>query len=101
VGNITVRVVPDGDRVGLVVEDDGCGMNAAVHARIFDPFFSTKPTHEGTGLGLSICRDLIRSNGSDIQVASTPGAGTTFTVWLPDATAEAPLEASRPAEAHP
>ena len=56
--------------------------------RIFDPFFSTKPTHEGAGLGLSICRDLVRSNGSEIRVASKPGEGTTFTVWLPEAKPE-------------
>ena len=67
------------------MRDTGSGIPADVLPRIFDPFFSTKPAREGAGLGLAICRDLVRSNGSEIQVASTPGEGTTFTVWLPEA----------------
>jgi signal transduction histidine kinase len=71
--------------VAIAVRDTGSGIPPEVLSKIFDPFFSTKPARDGTGLGLSICRDLVRSNGSDIQVASTPGDGTTFTVWLPEA----------------
>lgn len=71
--------------VALAVRDTGSGIPADVLPRIFDPFFSTKPAREGAGLGLSICRDLLRSNGSMINVASTAGEGTTFTVWLPEA----------------
>ena len=74
--------------VAIAVQDTGSGIPEDVLPRIFDPFFSTKPAHEGTGLGLSICRDLVRSNGSDIQVASKPGEGTIFTVWLPEARSE-------------
>jgi signal transduction histidine kinase len=74
--------------VALTVRDTGSGIPADVLPRIFDPFFSTKPAREGVGLGLSICRDLARSNGSEINVASTPGEGTTFTVWLPEAGSE-------------
>jgi signal transduction histidine kinase len=62
--------------------------------KIFDPFFSTKPVRDGAGLGLAICRDLVRSNASEIQVASVPGEGTVFTVWLPEARASAGKEAS-------
>ena len=77
----------DEGRPGVViaVRDTGAGIPENVLPRIFDPFFSTKPAREGAGLGLSICRDLVRSNGSEIDVASTPGEGTTFTVWLPEA----------------
>lgn len=71
--------------VAIAVRDTGSGIPEDVLSRIFDPFFSTKPAREGAGLGLSICRDLVRSNGSEIQVASLPGEGTTFTVWLPEA----------------
>ena len=71
--------------VALEVRDTGSGIPEEALPRIFDPFFSTKPAREGAGLGLAICRDLVRSNGSDIQVASTPGQGTTFTVWIPEA----------------
>jgi signal transduction histidine kinase len=91
-GRVEVRATPcvDDGRPGvaLAVRDTGAGIPEDVLPRIFDPFFSTKPAHTGTGLGLSICRDLVRSNGSDIQVESTPGKGTTFTVWLPDARKE-------------
>jgi signal transduction histidine kinase len=74
--------------VAIAVQDTGAGIAENVLPRIFDPFFSTKPAHEGAGLGLSICRDLARSNGSEIRVASKPGEGTTFTVWLPEAKSE-------------
>jgi two-component system, NtrC family, sensor histidine kinase HydH len=78
---------PDNGRQGVVIEvrDTGSGIAEDVLPRIFDPFFSTKSTRQGAGLGLAICRDLVRSNGSEIQVASRPGEGTTFTVWLPEA----------------
>jgi signal transduction histidine kinase len=77
----------DQDRPGVIiaVRDTGSGIPEKVLPRIFDPFFSTKPAREGAGLGLAICRDLVKSNGSEIHVASTPGEGTTFTVWLPEA----------------
>jgi two-component system NtrC family sensor kinase len=75
------------------VRDSGEGIPEDVLPRIFDPFFTTKPAREGAGLGLAICRDLVKSNGSDIQVASTPGQGTTFTVWIPEAGADATAQA--------
>ena len=88
-GRVDVTASPrtDDDRPGVVisVQDTGSGIPEDVLPRIFDPFFSTKAAHLGTGLGLSICRDLVRANGSDIQVASALGEGTVFTVWLPSA----------------
>ena len=88
-GRVVVTGAPRADDgrpgVALEVRDTGSGIPEDVLPRIFDPFFSTKPAREGAGLGLAICRDLVRSNGSDIQVASTPGQGTTFTVWMPEA----------------
>jgi signal transduction histidine kinase len=74
--------------VAIAVRDTGSGIPEDVLPRIFDPFFSTKPSRDGAGLGLAICRDLVRSNGSEIQVASRAGEGTTFTVWLPEARPE-------------
>ena len=92
-GRVVVSGVPRADdgRLGVALEvrDSGEGIPEDVLPRIFDPFFSTKPAREGAGLGLAICRDLVKSNGSDIQVASTPGQGTTFTVWIPEAGADA------------
>lgn len=64
----------------LSVQDTGSGIPADVLARIFDPFFSTKS--HGTGLGLSVSLNIIRAQGGDISVDSTPGHGTTFTLRL-------------------
>ena len=51
--------------------------------KIFQPFFTTKPTGEGTGLGLSISYDIIKAHGGELQVATKVGEGTRFTIHLP------------------
>ena len=68
--------------VAIMVADTGVGMSQDVVDRIFDPFFTTK-RQEGTGLGLSVSQMLIVRQGGEITVSSVPGAGTTFTIWLP------------------
>ena len=72
--------------VAVAVADTGSGIAPELHARIFETFFSTKPRGQGTGLGLAISRDIVRAHGGDIHLQSAPGAGSTFTVWLPAAT---------------
>jgi two-component system cell cycle sensor histidine kinase/response regulator CckA len=72
-----------GDRVVLTIRDTGCGMDADVQARIFDPFFSTKPAGLGTGLGLSTTYGVVAQSAGTISVESTVGVGTTFTISLP------------------
>jgi two-component system, NtrC family, sensor kinase len=68
----------------IKVQDNGSGMSEAVKAKIFQPFFTTKPSGEGTGLGLSLSYDIItKGHGGTIDVESTEGVGTTFTVKLP------------------
>lgn len=87
-GVLTLRTFDsdmDGEAgVAIQVSDTGAGMSSEVMQKVFDPFFTTK-RREGTGLGLSISQMLTTRQGGKISVASGPGAGTTFTVWLPAA----------------
>jgi len=71
----------------IEVSDNGEGIRPEHLNRVFEPFFTTKPVGKGTGLGLSISYSLIRKQGGDIKVHSVPGAGATFTIRLPVATA--------------
>lgn len=86
-GRLTLRTFDrdDDGRAGVVIEvsDTGVGMAPEVMQRIFDPFFTTKK-REGTGLGLSISQMLVNRQGGTLSVASEPGKGTTFSVWLPE-----------------
>ncbi|GHE00377.1 histidine kinase [Defluviimonas sp. 20V17] len=86
---ITTRDAPREGHTGragaeIIVADTGQGIAPEALGRIFDPFFTTKRA-EGTGLGLSISRMLIDEAGGAIEVESTPGQGTRFTLWLPAA----------------
>ena len=72
-----------GDFVAIAISDTGCGIAEADIARIFEPFFTTKAIGEGTGLGLSQVFGFAKQSGGEITVDSTPGGGTTFTLFLP------------------
>ena len=82
-GMITVSLLMAGGTVCLRVADSGCGMDSATADRIFEPFFTTKPVGEGTGLGLSVVHGIVAGHGGRMEVKSTPGQGTIFTVFLP------------------
>lgn len=80
---ITAATGSTRDAVVLQVVDNGVGMAEAILGRIFDEYFTTKPSGKGTGLGLAVCQSLIESAGGGISVQSTQDVGTTVTVSLP------------------
>jgi PAS domain S-box-containing protein len=82
-GEIRVTSVREGDEAVVRIADTGPGMSPETLARIFTPFFTTKPPGEGTGLGLTICYAIISRHKGRIEVSSELGKGTTFTVRLP------------------
>jgi signal transduction histidine kinase len=101
---VRVAIRAAAERVVVEIVDTGVGMPPDVLARIFDPFFTTKDAGHGTGLGLSISQGIVEELGGTIDVASTPGHGTTVRVELPacaapvvDAPAPAPAPAPRAA----
>jgi two-component system NtrC family sensor kinase len=84
-GCVTLRThaEPETDRVCIDVTDTGCGIAPEIRERIFDPFFTTKPIGEGTGLGLSISYGIVEEHKGTIDVQSTAGTGSCFSVRLP------------------
>ena len=72
-----------GDRIEILVRDNGTGFPKDIQEKLFEPFFTTKPPGEGTGLGLSICYDIVRQHGGKISVDGAPGTGAEFVIELP------------------
>jgi two-component system NtrC family sensor kinase len=82
--SLTVATREDGDAVEVRVRDNGIGIPPDIRDKLFQPFFTTKPTGEGTGLGLSISYDIVtQQHGGTITVESELGAFTEFTIRLP------------------
>jgi signal transduction histidine kinase len=82
-GTLRLSLSQAGEAIALAVQDTGVGISPENLRRIFDPFFTTKPTGEGTGLGLSVSYGIIARHHGRIDVESTVGQGTTFTILLP------------------
>ena len=76
-------VAPNGSFVCIRVSDTGSGMSEQIKARIFDPFFTTKAVGKGTGMGLATVHGIVKQHQGWIEVDTTPGQGTTFSVHLP------------------
>jgi len=83
--------LPEAEYLRLEVADTGCGMTPQARARIFDPFFTTK--FAGRGMGLAVVQGVVRDHGGAIHLATAPGQGSAFSIFLPCAT--------EPAEAAP
>ena len=93
--------IPPGDYVVLSVTDTGAGMDQALLPKIFEPFFTTKDVDKGTGLGLATVEGIVQQNRGHITVASAPGAGAAFQIYLPRFAASEPAPVADPLPALP
>ena len=82
-GTLSINARNDSDKVIVEVSDTGVGIPAENLPKIFEPFFTTKEIGRGTGLGLAVCYGILTEHGGTLDVQSTVGTGTTFTITLP------------------
>ena len=80
---VSVSTFKQKDMVVIKVRDNGIGISQKVLDKIYQPFFTTKPTGQGTGLGLSLSYDIIKAHGGEIKVESRDGEGAEFIIILP------------------
>jgi signal transduction histidine kinase len=80
---VSVSTKKMGPKVTISVKDNGNGIPQKVLDKIFQPFFTTKPTGQGTGLGLSLSYDIVKAHGGELKVETKEGEGTVFIIQLP------------------
>jgi signal transduction histidine kinase len=80
---VSVSTKKNRDKVEIMVKDNGIGISQKVLDKIFQPFFTTKPTGQGTGLGLSLSYDIVKAHGGELEVHTKEGEGSEFIVKLP------------------
>ena len=80
---VTVSTRKNGPGIEISIKDNGHGIPEKIRNKIFQPFFTTKPTGHGTGLGLSLAYDIVKAHGGEIKVGSKEGEGSVFTIMLP------------------
>jgi len=85
-GHVTIEAHEAGDKVRLVIRDDGCGMTPEQIEHAFDPFYTTRVEKGGTGLGLSTVHGIVTGVGGTIEISSEPGRGAVFTMDFPSYT---------------
>ncbi len=79
----TAMGLGQGAHVRLSITDNGCGIDAAIIDKIFDPYFTTKTQGKGTGIGLAQAHSIVKSHHGEITVKSAPGAGTRVDIFFP------------------
>jgi len=72
-----------GDKIEISVNDNGLGIPEEIKSKIFQPFFTAKPSGQGTGLGLSLSYDIVKMHGGELRVESKKGEGSNFIIVLP------------------
>jgi signal transduction histidine kinase len=80
---VSVSTIKLDDRIQISVKDNGPGIPPEIKNKIFQPFFTTKPTGQGTGLGLSLSYDIVKAHGGELKVETKEGEGTEFIIQLP------------------
>jgi signal transduction histidine kinase len=80
---VEVRTRKEGNKVLITVKDNGNGIPQKILDKIFQPFFTTKPTGQGTGLGLSLSYDIVKAHGGELNVETKEGEGSEFIIKLP------------------
>ena len=80
---VSISTKIQGNKIEIRISDNGPGIPENIKDKIFQPFFTTKPTGQGTGLGLSLAYDIVKAHGGEIKVNSKVGIGTEFTIQLP------------------
>jgi signal transduction histidine kinase len=80
---VTITTKNYSNRIEIIIKDNGNGIPDSIKDKIFQPFFTTKPTGQGTGLGLSLTYDIVKAHGGEIKVNSSENEGTEFTIQLP------------------
>jgi signal transduction histidine kinase len=81
---VSVSTKKSGHKILISVKDNGNGIPQKLVDKIFQPFFTTKPTGQGTGLGLSLSYDIVKAHGGELKVATKEGVGAEFIILLPD-----------------
>ena len=80
---VSVSTKKIGDKIEIKVTDNGPGIPQKILDKIFQPFFTTKPTGQGTGLGLSLSYDIIKAHGGELKVETKEGEGSIFIIQIP------------------
>ena len=80
---VWVSTKKEGNKILISVRDNGPGIPQKVLDKIFQPFFTTKPTGQGTGLGLSLSYDIVKAHGGELKVETKESEGSTFIISLP------------------